>query len=407
MIVKVSENVYYYEIPGIRSVTIAFIVGSGPVYEPDHLLGISHFIEHIAFRKTKKRSMKQIKLPIEQIGGILNAWTDKENTVYYAKVPSTFFRTAFNILKELVFEPDFTEKNLELEKKIILEEYYSEQEVPEQRLYNKFFETLIDGPHSKSVIGTEKTIKNITLKDLQEFHSEMYSPYNVKIFVAGNVSKGDFKLLKSVELHDGIKTAKHVSRLRKGITFDKFEETQQFHILLSHESTGLADDELLYPALVLNTILGSGMSSLLFEKIRERKGLVYDIATQNIQSREWGVFTIYAAASEKNAEKVIKEIFNIFRNFQLTKKLFNYGKKRLLGMLELATESTSTLTSLYIQYVANDVEVRTIEEFVNNIKQVTENDVMRVFEKLIAGQWSLAYVTPGTELGVTLNDLVV
>lgn len=169
----------------------------------------------------------------------------------------------------------------------------------------------------------------------------------------------------------------------------------------------MADDELLYPALVLNTILGSGMSSLLFEKIRERKGLVYDIATQNIQSREWGVFTIYAAASEKNAEKVIKEIFNIFRNFQLTKKLFNYGKKRLLGMLELATESTSTLTSLYIQYVANDVEVRTIEEFVNNIKQVTENDVMRVFEKLIAGQWSLAYVTPGTELGVTLNDLVV
>ena len=109
MLQQLAENIYYYEIPGIRSVTIAFIVGSGPVYEPDHLLGISHFIEHTAFRKTKKRTLRQIKLPIEQVGGILNAWTDKESTVYYAKVPSTFFFFFFNILRDMVFEPDFLE----------------------------------------------------------------------------------------------------------------------------------------------------------------------------------------------------------------------------------------------------------------------------------------------------------
>ncbi|HOJ94596.1 MAG TPA: pitrilysin family protein, partial [Fervidobacterium nodosum] len=191
MIKRLAENIFYYEIPGVRSVTIAFIIGTGPVYEPDNLLGISHFIEHTVFRKTKKRSLKKIKLPIEQVGGILNAWTDKESTVYYAKVPSTFFKTAFQILKELVFEPDFIEKNVELERKIILQEYYSDQEIPEQRLFNKFFENLIEGPHSKSIIGTEETIKNITLNDIINFHNEMYTPYNVKLILAGYIEPQD------------------------------------------------------------------------------------------------------------------------------------------------------------------------------------------------------------------------
>lgn len=407
MIKQLADNIYYYEIPGVRSVTISFIVGAGPVYEPDNLLGISHFIEHAVFRKTKKRNLRQIKLPIEQVGGILNAWTDKENTVYYAKIPSTFFKTAFDILRELVFEPDFTDKNIELERKIILQEYYSEQEIPEQRLFNKFFENLIDGPHSKSIIGKEETLKSITLDDIKQFHSEMYTPYNVKLILAGYVEPKDLKVLESLSLTDGFKTVKHSSELKQGIVCDKFSETQQVHFLFSHKSVSYSEEKLLYPFMVLNTLLGSGMSSLLFEHIREKKGLVYDISTANIQSREWGVFSIYAATSVENAEKLIKELFGLLRNFKLTKKLFEYGKKRLLGTLELMTESTSALTSLYIQYIANDLEPKSIDEIISKIQQVKQEDVQRAFEEIITGQWSMTYVTPEKELNVRNEDITV
>jgi len=407
MLQQLAENIYYYEIPGIRSVTIAFIVGSGPVYEPDHLLGISHFIEHTAFRKTKKRTLRQIKLPIEQVGGILNAWTDKESTVYYAKVPSTFFKIAFDILRDMVFEPDFLEKNVELERKIILQEYYAEKEIPEQRLFNLFFEKLIDGPHSKSTIGTEESIRRISKEDLDSFHAEMYSPYNVKLIIAGNVNSEDMEILKSLNLDEGTKTAKHVSQLKEGIVCDKFEESQQVHFLFSHNGLPLSNEDALYPSMVLNTLLGSGMSSLLFEKIREKRGFVYDISTNNIQSKEWGVFSVYAATSKENTEKLIKELFDLFKNFKLTKKLFDYGKKRLLGSLELVTESTSALTALYIQYVANELPVRTIDDIIERVKSVTEAQVMDAFETMIRGQWSLAYVTPDDELKIENDDIRV
>lgn len=407
MLRQLSENVYYYNIPGLRSATIAFIVGSGPVYEPDNLLGISHFIEHAVFRKTKKRNEKQIKLPIEQIGGILNAWTDKENTVYYAKVPSTFFKKAFEILNEIVFKPVFTEENIELERSIILQEYYSDQEIPEQRLFNKFFEELIEGPHSKTIIGTEQTIKNIFLQDLEQFYNEMYTPYNVKVIVAGHVSSKDLKILESLDFSNGFKTEKHKSELKHAIVCEKFRESQQIHLLFSHKGIPLHEKEKIYPFLVLSTLLGSGMSSLLFEHIRERKGLVYDISTPNIQSREWSVYSIYAVTSVKNAKKVTKEIFKLLRNFKLTKKLFDYGKKRLLGSLELMMESTSSLTSMYIQYVANDIRPESIEEIISNVKSVTPKDVEKIFEEVIAGQWSLTYVTPDKELNLTLDDLYI
>ncbi|MFN3692408.1 MAG: M16 family metallopeptidase [Fervidobacterium sp.] len=407
MLRQLSENVYYYDIPGLRSATIAFIVGSGPVYEPDNLLGISHFIEHAVFRKTKRRNEKQIKLPIEQIGGILNAWTDKENTVYYAKVPSTFFKKAFEILNEIVFEPVFTKENVELERNIILQEYYSDQEIPEQRLFNKFFEELIEGPHSKTIIGTEQTIKNISLQDLEQFHNEMYTPYNVKLIVAGHVSSKDLKIIECLDFFSGFKTEKHKSELKHAIIFDKFKESQQIHLLFSHKGIPLHEEEKIYPFLVLSTLLGSGMSSLLFEHIRERKGLVYDISTTNIQSREWSVYSIYAVTSVKNAKKVTKEIFKLLRQFKLTKKLFDYGKKRLLGSLELMMESTSSLTSMYIQYVANGIKPKSIEEIISNVKSVTPEDVEKIFEEIIAGQWSLAYVTPDKELNLTLEDLYV
>ena len=280
-------------------------------------------------------------------------------------------------------------------------------EIPEQRLFNKFFEGLIDGPHSKSIIGTEETIKNIKKEDLEQFHAEMYSPYNVKLVIAGHVDEKDLKVVKGMNLVEGFKTAKQSSKLKTGIVCDKFKETQQVHLLFAHDGIPLVDEENIYASMVLKTLLGSGMSSVLFEQIRERKALVYDISVSHFQGKEWGVFLIYAATSFENALRLVDELYSLFKNFKLTKKVFDYGKKRLLGYLELLTESTSSLISLYTQYLANDIPVKSVDEIIERVRAVSEKDVERVFEKMISGQWSLAYVTPEEELEVELQNIYV
>ncbi len=400
MLHQISENIYYYEISGLRSATVAFIVGTGSIYESEDVMGVSHFIEHTVFRGTKARNAKQIKLPIEEIGGSLNAWTDKENTVYYAKVPTSFFNKAFDILYDIVFNPAFNEEDVELERRIILQEYLMGLEVPEERVFDNFFETLVEGPHSKPVIGKEETIKRISKQDLINYHSEFYNPYNVKLLVTGKLNKSSMKRLEALDFSDGYKTAKQASKLKKGITSLHMEDAQQVHLLFGKEGVALKNVKDRYSYLVLKTLLGSGMSSLLFEKIREKYGLVYDISISSVSSKEFGFTLIYAATSIDKVKKLHKELEKVLKNFKLTTKLFNYGKKRLLGKLEMAIENPSVLVGLLLENITNDEKIVSLEEIIENVKEVNQEQVMECFEKYFRGDWSLSYVTPQKDLNV-------
>ncbi|MDK2900198.1 MAG: hypothetical protein PWQ45_718 [Thermosipho sp. (in: thermotogales)] len=388
-------EVYYYKIDGIRSVTIAFNVGVGSVYEPTNLLGISHFIEHLSFRGTEKYSMKELKLTVESVGGLLNAWTDKENTVYYAKVPSSMAYETFDVLKEIVFHPVFKKEDLELEREIIYHEYLSNKEEPLNNLYELMFQEGIDGPHSKPVIGFEETIKSIGLDDIKEFHGEFYNPYNVKVIIVGHLPEEIFgKILEELEKikRPGERTIKHKSIIKHGIIRRKImKNANQVHILYVTDGFSLQETDR-YAAIVLNTILSSGMSSYFFEEIREKEGLVYDIYTSNLAHKNWGIFNIYAATSIEKVQKFHEKMLNSINNFNLTDELFEYGIKRLIGKLELSTENTSTLTTLIIEYISNEVEPELPNDIVSKIKNITKDNVNSVFEKLFSSKWSLFYV---------------
>lgn len=389
-------EVYFYPINAIRSVTIAFNVGVGSVYEPTNVLGISHFIEHLSFRGTKKYTMKQLKMTVESVGGVLNAWTDKENTVYYARVPSSTAYEAFDVLKEIVFSPIFNEKDLELEREIIYHEYLTNKEEPFNNLIELLFQEGIDGPHSKPVIGYENTIKSISIEDIRAFHKEFYNPMNIKVIIVGHVPEKVFnRIISELEsLDTGFeKTLKYASALKKGLIKHKLmDNARQIHLIYATEGYSLTDVER-YAALVLNTILSSGMSSYLFEEIREKEGLVYDIYTSNVSHKNWGMFYIYAATSEDKIYKFHNKLMSVLNNFSLTDELFEYGKKRLMGKLELSTESTSALTNLIIEYLANDVEPELPDNIIGRIKQISKSDVESVYKKLFSSEWSLFYVS--------------
>ncbi|QTA38952.1 insulinase family protein [Thermosipho ferrireducens] len=382
----------------IRSVTIAFNIGVGAVYEPTSLLGISHFIEHASFRGTKNFTMHQLKHIIESVGGILNAWTDKENTLFYAKVPSFQAKESFDVLKEIVFSPLFSEKDIELEKEIIYQEYLSHKEDPVSNVYELMYSNLLKGPHTKSVIGTEETIKKISRDDLLSFHDEMYVPYNTKVIIVGHLENEALSYIKEkLNEKGGARTIKHTSKVLTGIVKGKkMENAKQVHLLYVRPGLSLLSEER-YSAMVLNTLLSSGMSSFLFEEIREKLGLVYDIYSMNMFQKEWGLFAIYVATSLDKLDILNEKLFNLFSNFKLSDTLFEYGKKRLIGKLELSTESTSTITTMIVDYLTNDIIPESPDQLIEKVNNVTKDSVERVFEKIFLGDWSVVYVTPENE----------
>ncbi|APT74516.1 peptidase M16 [Thermosipho melanesiensis] len=399
-------ELYIHHLENIRSATIAFNVGVGSVYEPDEISGISHFIEHLSFRGTKNYTMKELKRVVEEVGGLLNAWTDKENTVYYAKVPSSTLFDAFNALKEVVFYPIFKTEDLKLERNIIFQEYLSNKEDPMSNLFELMYTKGLNGPHAKPVIGREETIKSINLKDIKIFHEEYYVPYNVKVIIVGYIEDEVLeKVVDELEKIDGnsMKTLKHRSIVNTGLIEGKvMENTKQVHFLYVTEGFSLEQEDR-YPAIVLNTILSSGMSSYFFEEIREKEGLVYDIFSTNLSQKDWGIFNIYAAVSIENVERFQNQMINVVRKFELSDELFNYGLRRIIGKLELSTESTSTVTNLIIEYLSNDIKPELPEEIIEKIKNVERSDVERVFKKLFSRKWSLFYVSPEEIKNITFK----
>jgi len=403
---KFDEGIelYFYPIESIRSVTIAFNVGVGSVYESEKISGISHFIEHLSFRGTQKYAMKELKLKIESVGGLLNAWTDKENTVYYAKVPSFHAFQTFDVLKSIVFEPLFRKEDLELEREIIFHEYLSHLEDPVSNVFDLMYTNSLDGPHSKPVIGREETIKSISLEQIQKFHDEFYTPLNIKVIIVGYLDEKNLNLIRNeLRFFGGFKTTKHKSKVKTGVIKGKvLKNNQQTHLLYVKPGFSLQSEER-FSAMVLNTLLSSGMSSYLFNEIREKLGLVYDIYTMNMFHKDWGLFTLYAATSEDKVEVFHSKLFEVLSNFKLTDDLYDYGIKRLIGKLELSTESTATLTNMIIDYLTNDIKPMMPLELIQRIKNVSKEEVQKVYENLISGKWSLFYVSPSTDEWIPKN----
>ncbi|MBO8160198.1 MAG: insulinase family protein [Thermosipho sp. (in: Bacteria)] len=397
-------ELYFYPMDNIRSATIAFNVGVGSVYESEEILGISHFIEHLSFRGTKNYEMRELKLKVESVGGLLNAWTDKENTVYYAKVPSFHVFESFKVLKDIIFNPLLRKEDLELERQVIYQEYLSHIEEPVSNVFDLMYENAIIGPHSKPVIGKEETIKKISIDDIKKFHEEFYSPYNVKVIIVGYVEEEDLEKIKTeLNLYGGLKTLKHKSKVKTGVLKGKvLKNSQQIHLLYVKPGFSLQDDER-YSAMVLNTLLSSGMSSYLFDEIREKRGLVYDIYTMNMFHRDWGLFSLYAATSTDKVDDFHSQLMEILEHFELTDELFDYGMKRLIGKLELSTESTATITNMIIDYLSNDVKPIMPLELIERIKGIDKSDIIDVYEKLMNEKWSLFYVSPENDEWIPRN----
>jgi len=377
------------KIPYVRSVSIGIWVGAGSRNENEMNNGISHFIEHMLFKGTERRSAKEIAESIDNIGGQLNAFTGKECTCYYTKTLDSHIDIAVDVLADMLFNSKFLEKDIDIEKKVILEEIGMYEDSPEELVHDLLAEASWDGnPLGYPILGNQRCLQNISRQSIGEYMRDNYTPSNCVVSVAGNFEDERLVDLLSRYFNDW-KTENRspggYGRVEfKAQTRLKEKDTEQVHICLGFNGIEHGDDKL-YTLLAINNVFGGGMSSRLFQKIREEQGLVYSIYSYPSSYKNVGLFTIYAGMNPEHLPTVVRLIADEIKNIKkdgIKEEDLNKSKEQLKGNYILGLESTSSRmnsigkSELLLGYI------NTHEEILDKIDRIDMDSVVEVLESV-------------------------
>ncbi len=398
------------DMPFLRTITFGMGVNVGAANETPGNSGISHLIEHSVFKGTKNFSGRDLKRVIESVGGVLNAFTSREYTLFYAKVPDFASRQAFDVLYELVSAPTFPEKEIELEKGVVLEEIAMYEDDPADLSGTNLLKALWgeETPYGRPIIGKAETVKDITIGDIKKYFKEHYVSSNIVLSIVGNLKSCDMSYIKEKmgALRDGKsegKIAKPVALPPRNVLIEK-RDLKQVNVSIGIKTVEKSDKRS-YPLAIITTILGGGMSSVLFERLREKYGLVYSISSSNQSNKLGGYFTVDFSTSPNRVFEAIKKIKKVLSDMVDTsslKKHMDYGKKRLKGKLLTSTESTFSTMFMMIDDQFTLRKVREIDTVIRSIESVRYNDVAETFKDFFLGKWTLSAVGPP---GTVLNEL--
>jgi predicted Zn-dependent peptidase len=371
--------------PHVRSVSVGIWIGSGSRRESAEQNGLSHFIEHMLFKGTSKRSAEDIARSVDSIGGNLDAFTAKELVCFNTKVLDEHLSQAFDVLADLVLHPMFREEDIEKEKGVILEELKMEADSPDYLVHEIFSSNFWkDHPLGKPILGTRETVKKYDRAMVQSYYSSIYAPANMIITAAGNLSHERMVALVREHFEDVAPGeplgADPVPGTHARIALRNKKALEQVHMCLGVPSYPLPHEER-FACYVMNTLLGGGMSSRLFQNIRERQGLAYAVFSELNPYRDTGCLSIYAGTSIESAPKVVQSILKEFR--QLKQETVNdeelrRAKDHLKGSLMLSLESTGSRMSNLARQEMYFARFFTLDELVESIELVTAADVQRI-----------------------------
>jgi predicted Zn-dependent peptidase len=375
--------------PGLRSVAIGFWVGTGAIDEDPVRYGASHFLEHLLFKGTESRTAAQIAHAIESIGGDMNAFTAQEYTAFYVRVPDDHLELAIDILSDVVWEPAFRVDEVDSERQVILEEIGMRDDTPDDVVHELFAEALFpDHPLGRSVLGTRDTISAMTREQIAQYHGAHYHPSNVVVAAAGNLDHDVVRDLVEARLPEGGGDRPAHEERRFGpprrLT-SRRRPTEQAHLVLGTRSLS-RDDPDRYALSVLNQALGGGMSSRLFQEVRERRGLAYSVYSYRAAYRDGGAFGIYAGtAPERVAETlhVIEEELDRLVVEGLPEDELDAAKGNLKGSTALALETSASRMHRIGRSELTLGEVPTVDALVAEVEAVTTDDVARVIKRVL------------------------
>ena len=387
-------------IPTARSVSFGIWVRTGSRDETPEISGISHLIEHMLFKGTAKRSAKDIADLFDGIGGNVNAFTSKEYTCYYAKVLDQHLPIAVEALADMFFESQFDAGELAKEKNVILEEIAMYEDTPDDKVHDEASRAAFgDHPLAWSILGLEDRLRAMQPDDLRGYMSRQYRTDNTVIAIAGHVDER--KLPELLERHfgrfdrSGDGTASVPPVFRSDYIYHR-KQTEQHHLCLSFPGCPIGDPKL-YAMVLLNNALGGGMSSRLFQEIREKRGLAYSVYSYHTSYADSGIFTIYAGTAPKQTKEVLDvtlELLGDLADRGLTEAELRRGKEQLKGSLILSLESTSSRMNRIGKNELMLGRHDTLDEMLERIDAVTPDDVRMMIDRMLAVPFAVAAVGP-------------
>ncbi|WP_248926321.1 M16 family metallopeptidase [Paenibacillus hamazuiensis] len=385
------------KIPTCRSVSFGIWVKTGSRNENEQNNGISHFIEHMLFKGTDTYSAKDIAEIFDGIGGNVNAFTSKEYTCYYAKVLDQHLPIAVDVLAGMFFRSAFDPAELEKEKNVIYEEISMYEDTPDDLVHDLVSKAAYgDHPLGFTIIGTESNLSAMSSDDLRQYMKRHYNLENTVISVAGNI---DDSVLELLEKHfgsfnsSGAETVFEAPQFKgEAIFHDK--KTEQNHICMSFPGLSIKDDQL-YSMVLLNNAIGGGMSSRLFQEIREKRGLAYSVYSYHSAHIDSGLFTIYTGTAPKQTNEVVKitmELLGDIKQNGITAAELRKGKEQLKGSLILSLESTSSRMNRIGKNELLLGKHYSLDELIERIEAVELEHIERLIAQVFAHPFTMATV---------------
>jgi predicted Zn-dependent peptidase len=387
------------QIPYVRSVALGLWVGAGSRHESEEDNGISHFIEHMLFKGTRKRTARQLAEAFDEIGGQVNAFTSKEMTCYYAKVLDQHFPIALDILADMFFESTFAEGEIAKEQKVIVEEIRMVEDTPDDLIHDLLSSVALKNhPLGYPILGSERNVRSFDRGRLLSYRDRYYRPDNLVIALAGNLPE-DFMSL--VESYFASFTNEQTAEVKESPSFShdvitRQKQTEQTHLCLGLPGVSLADERI-YPFILLNNILGGNMSSRLFQEIREERGLAYSVYSYHSAYRDCGLFAVYAGTAHGQEEEVTDLILRILEDVRengVTESELKKAKEQMKGSMMLGLESTSNRMSRLGKNELLLGRHLTLDEMVARVEDVTLEDVRTIAREIFSQPLSLALISP-------------
>lgn len=374
-------------LPGVETATVAVTADAGARNEALGEGGLSHLLEHMAFKGTTRRTARQIAEEFDDIGGNLNAYTSLENTVYYGKVMAHHVDLAVDILGDILQHSLFSEEELTREKSVILQEIAMHHDTPEDLVFDHFHNAAYpDQALGRSILGTGESVAAATREQVAGYMQRHYQPSQMIISAAGAVDH-DF-LVREVEKHFAPTRSAASQKMEKGVyrggDVRTERDLEQLHFMMGLEGVSTHDPDY-YALQVLSIILGGGMSSRLFQEVREGRGLAYTVQAFVSSYKDTGLLGIYAATAEESAVELVPVLCDEIR--KMTKQVgdaeLKRGKNQYIAGVVMSRESTSSVAEWIGRHLLVYGRYKTAQQIIAAVDALTAEDICRVATRLL------------------------
>ncbi len=386
----------------VETVSLGAWIGVGTRHEAAEVNGIAHLLEHMAFKGTARRSAYDIAQEIEAVGGHLNAYTSRENTAFYAKVLAGDAALAVDIVSDILLNPTFDEDELKRERAVVLQEIGQANDTPDDVVFDRFQEAAYpDQAVGRPVLGTAEIVRGLGRAPLRDYMSRHYGTGSMVMAAAGKIAHEDFVGLAGAAFENLPREAGSAAEpaIYRGGEYRETRDLEQVHILLGFDSVSYLDPDY-YTASVFSTLFGGGMSSRLFQEVREKRGLVYSVYSFVAAYRDGGTFGIYAGTGENEAAELVPVICGELAKAAagVSDEEVVRAKAQLKASILMSLESSGARCEQLAQQFLTHGRPLSLAEVVAKIEAVDAQAVRGFAQRLVAGPPTLASLGPVAKL---------